>query len=144
MEENAPWKNLGTIGLRLVDLVIRYAVTFTITWSAASASVSFSLMSGLPAALLVFGAPSVLLSFVYGLASPRTGMEFRGRLAGLLFLPVCWLIFFFPILPILVMGQSVFALVVMRVPFVGPSRLRRSARTALAWLHRRGAASAGA
>ncbi|MFJ6631227.1 hypothetical protein ACIQMR_07435 [Streptomyces sp. NPDC091376] len=38
MNESTPWRNLGVIGLRLVDLAVRYAVTFAITWAAVDAS----------------------------------------------------------------------------------------------------------
>ncbi|MDX2852516.1 hypothetical protein [Actinacidiphila glaucinigra] len=32
MDPDAPWRNLGFVGLRLGDLVVRYAATYALTW----------------------------------------------------------------------------------------------------------------
>ncbi|MGA5194109.1 hypothetical protein [Streptomyces exfoliatus] len=135
MDASAPWRNLGTIGLRLVDLVVRYAVTFAITWAAVEASLPAEFRgtaNDWQGLFMFIGIPSILISFVYGLAGTRTGMAFRGRLGGLLLLPLWFLLFFPPILLIPVVGQFFFALCVMRTPLLGPSHLRRQGRAALA------------
>ncbi|WP_405786921.1 hypothetical protein OG753_02635 [Streptomyces sp. NBC_00029] len=135
MNEGTPWRNLGVIGLRLVDLVVRYALVFTITLAAVSASLPaefrFAAHDGLLFVMYI-GIPSIVISFVYGLANSRTGMAFRGPLALLLLLPLWFLLFFPPILIIPAMGQLLFALGVMRAPLLGPSQLRRQGRAALA------------
>lgn len=41
----------------------------------------------------VIGIPTILISFLYGLKSPRTGAAFRAPLAGLLLLPIWFLLF---------------------------------------------------
>ncbi|MEU2157205.1 hypothetical protein ABZ532_19690 [Streptomyces sp. NPDC019396] len=139
MDESKPWRNLGVVGLRLVDLVVRYAATFAVTWLAVEASLSgeFSVIDEWPAFAVIIGVPSVLISFVYGLCSTRTGAEFRGPLALLLLLPLWFLLFFSPILPIPLVGQLVFALCVMRAPMLGPPQLRPLGRAAAACLARR-------
>ncbi|MBT2439676.1 hypothetical protein J7E93_05980 [Streptomyces sp. ISL-36] len=129
MDEGEPWRNLGRVGLRLVDLVVRYCLTFAITWAAMDAALPAEARSS-ETALDFFpfvGIPSILMSFVYGLASTRTGMAFRLPLAGLLLLPTWFLLFghFLEVLIIPVLGQLFFALCVMRAPMLGPSRLRR-------------------
>ncbi|MFF7778205.1 hypothetical protein ACFZCG_27800 [Streptomyces tanashiensis] len=134
MDPDTPWRNLGVIGLRLVDLVVRYIITFAITWAAASESMSpdFRLTAyDFQNLFITIGIPSLLISVIYGLASKRTGMAFRGPLSLLLLLPLWYLVFFLPLLPIAIMGQLFFALCVMRT-LRGPSQLRRLARTALA------------
>ncbi|MFJ3520819.1 hypothetical protein [Streptomyces sp. NPDC090131] len=55
--------------------------------------------------VMCIGIPSIVISFVHGLASTRTGMAFRGPLAVLLLLPLCFLLFFPPILIIPAMGS---------------------------------------
>ncbi|MEV7545240.1 hypothetical protein [Streptomyces sp. NPDC089915] len=144
MEEDAPWKNLGTIGLRLVDLTLRYTATAALAWVLTNATLpeEFDILGELPYHLMITGIPSVLISFVYGLASGRTGMDFRAPLALLLLLPLWWTIGFPPLVYVLAVGQVAFALGVMRAPFKGPSRLRRFGRAALARCARRGAAPA--
>ncbi|MFJ5546868.1 hypothetical protein [Streptomyces sp. NPDC093225] len=137
MEEGTPWRNLGVIGLRLVDLAARYALVFALTWAAVAGSLPDGISLGEDARdwlgfFTLIGVPSVLISFLYGLANTRTGAAFRGPLAALLLLPLWFLLFFPPILLIPVIGQLVFALCVVRAPFLGPSRLRRRARAALA------------
>ncbi|MFE7621717.1 hypothetical protein [Streptomyces sp. NPDC057496] len=135
MDASTPWRNLGVIGLRLVDLVVRYAITFVITWAAVVASLAEEFRGIANDGLVLFmfiGIPSILISFIYGLASTRTGMAFRGRLGGLLLPPLWLLLPFPPILLIPVMGQLFFALCVMRTPLLGPSQLRRQGRAALA------------
>ncbi|MET9430816.1 hypothetical protein [Streptomyces sp. NPDC003036] len=134
MDASTPWRNLGVIGLRFVDLVVRYALVFALTLWAMEAS-----LPGEPGILqdwasfaLVIGAPSLLISFVYGLANTRTGMAFRGPLVGLLMLPLWFLFFFPPLLLFPATGHVVFALWVMRAPLLGPSQLRRHGRVALA------------
>ncbi|MEU3303109.1 hypothetical protein ABZ729_25345 [Streptomyces sp. NPDC006678] len=137
MDASTPWRNLGVIGLRLVDLAVRYAITFAITWGAVEASLSEDMrITDWMAFAVIIGIPSILISFVYGLTSTRTGIPFRGRLAGLLLLPVSLLLFFPPILPFPAMGQLIFAFCVMRTPFLGPSQLRRQGRVVLAALAR--------
>ncbi|MFD8143345.1 hypothetical protein [Streptomyces sp. NPDC059708] len=144
MEEGAPWKNLGIIGLRLVDLMLRYTVTAALSWVLLDATLpeDFDVLRELPYYLRITGIPSVVICFVYGLASNRTGMAFRAPLALLLLLPLWWTIAFPPIVIVLVMGQAAFALGVMRAPFKGASQLRRFGRAALARCSRRGAAPA--
>lgn len=132
MDASTPWRNLGVIGLRFVDLVVRYTVTFAITWEAVESQSGEMRATDWLAFAVLIGIPSVLISFVYGLTSPRTGAAFRGRLAGLLLLPLWLLLFFPPIFLIPAMGQLFFALCVMRAPLLGPSRLRRQARAACA------------
>lgn len=134
MDESTPWRNLGVIGLRFVDLVVRYAVTFAITWAAVEASLSteFSITAAWLGFFVLIGIPSIFISFAYGLANTRTDAAFRGRLAGLLLLPLWFLLAFPGILFIPVMGQLFFALCVMRVPLLGPSQFRRQGRVALA------------
>ncbi|MEU4131467.1 hypothetical protein [Streptomyces wuyuanensis] len=133
MDASTPWRNLGVIGLRFVDLVVRYAVIFAITWEAVESQWGEMSATDWLAFAVPIGIPSVLISFVYGLTSARTGAAFRGRLAGLLLLPLWFLLFFFPpIFFIPAMGQLFFALCVMRTPLLGPSQLRRQARAALA------------
>ncbi|MGW8950647.1 hypothetical protein [Streptomyces sp. NPDC055709] len=80
----------------------------------------------------VIGIPTILISFLYGLKSPRAGAALRVRLAGLLLLPIWFLLFggFPQILFIPVAGQVFFALRVMRTPFPGPPQLRQRARAA--------------
>jgi hypothetical protein len=131
LDPSTPWRNLGVIGLRFVDLVVRYAVTFAITWGALASQSGGMRATDWLALAVPIGIPSVLISFVYGLTSTRTGAAFRGRLAGLLLLPLWFLLFFPPIFLIPAMGQLFFALCVMRTPLLGPSRLRRRARAAL-------------
>ncbi|MEU7281761.1 hypothetical protein AB0A69_23740 [Streptomyces sp. NPDC045431] len=133
MDESTPWWNLGVIGLRLVDLVVRYALVFALTLWATDASLPGDpgILRGWPSFALVIGAPSLLISFVYGLANTRTGMAFRGPLVGLLMLPLWFLLFFPPLLLFPAAGQVVFALWVMRAPLLGPSQLRRHGRAAL-------------
>jgi hypothetical protein len=124
---------LGVIGLRFVDLVVRYALTFVVTWAAVGAWLSADVGTTEVLGFFVFiGIPSIFISFVYGLANTRTGAAFRGRLAGLLLLPLWFLLAFPVLLPIPVMGQLFFALCVMRAPLLGPSQLRRQGRVALA------------
>ncbi|MGW1412341.1 hypothetical protein [Streptomyces sp. NPDC002403] len=133
MDASTPWRNLGVIGLRLIDLVVRYAITFAITWAAVVALLAAEfrgIANDGPGLFMLIGIPSILISFIYGLASTRTGMAFRGRLGGLLLLPLWFLLFFPPILLIPVMGQFFFALCVMRTPLLGPSQLRRQGRAA--------------
>ncbi|MFE4652923.1 hypothetical protein [Streptomyces sp. NPDC056707] len=132
MDESTPWRNLGVIGLRFVDLAVRYAITFVVTLTAVEASLPADMRSmedwlGL---FVLIGVPSILISFAYGLAGTLAGAAFRGRLAGLLFLPL-WFLPFLGMPLILVMGQLFFALYVMRVPLLGPSQLRRQGRVAL-------------
>lgn len=137
VDASTPWRNLGVIGLRLVDLAVRYAITFAITWGAVEASLSEDMrITDWMAFAVIIGIPSILISFVYGLTSTRTGIPFRGRLAGLLLLPVSLLLFFPPLLPLPAMGQLFFAFCVMRTPFLGPSQLRRQGRVVLAALAR--------
>ncbi|MGW7364017.1 hypothetical protein ACWGI8_11435 [Streptomyces sp. NPDC054841] len=125
---------MGVIGLRLVDLAVRYAVTFAVTWAAVDASLPADAVEteGWLAFFPVIGIPSILISFVYGLGNSRTGAAFRGPLAGLLLLPIWFLLFgnFPEMLSIPVAGQVLFALCVMRAPFLSPSQLRRRARAA--------------
>ncbi|MGW2062160.1 hypothetical protein ACWCO9_16065 [Streptomyces sp. NPDC001937] len=133
MDESTPWRNLGVIGLRFVDLVLRYAVTFVVTLTAVEASLPADMrsMKDWPGLFVLIGVPSILISFAYGLASTRAGAASRGRLDGLLFLPLWFLPFLgMPLIP--VMGQLFLALCVMRVPLLGPSQLRRQGRVALA------------
>ncbi|MFJ6948786.1 hypothetical protein ACISU4_29805 [Streptomyces wuyuanensis] len=132
MDASTPWRNLGVIGLRFVDLVVRYAATFVITWKVLESQLGGMRATDWLGFAVPIGIPSVLLSFVYGLTSTRTGAAFRGRLAGLLLLPLWFLLFFPPIFFVPVMGQLFFALCVMRTPLLGPSQLRRRARAALA------------
>ncbi|WP_327123419.1 hypothetical protein [Streptomyces sp. NBC_01727] len=132
MDESTPWRNLGGIGLRFIDLVVRYAITFVVTLAALEAPLPADMRSvkDWPGLFVLIGVPSILISFAYGLASTRTGAAFRGRLAGLLFLPLWFLPFLgMPLIP--VMGQLFFGLCVMRVPLLGPSQLRRQGRVAL-------------
>ncbi|MFD3655644.1 hypothetical protein [Streptomyces sp. NPDC058620] len=138
MDEGTPWRNLGTIGLRLLDLTVRYCLTFAITWAVATAALPADTdVPGTGLELFPFiGVPSILISSVYAVASTRTGMAFRLPLAGLLLLPTWLLLFqnFMALLVIPVLGQLLFALCVMRAPMPGPSRLRRRAAVALAAL----------
>ncbi|MGW9070927.1 hypothetical protein ACWGQT_15985 [Streptomyces yangpuensis] len=116
-----------------------------ITWEAVEASLPAELRfgaSGLLLFVIFLGIPSILISFIYGLASRHTGIAFRGRLAGLLFLPLWFLLALPPLLPVYAMGQLVFALGMMRTPLMGPPRLRRQARAALAAAARRAQALA--
>ncbi|MFE7323760.1 hypothetical protein ACFU8W_02045 [Streptomyces sp. NPDC057565] len=115
---------------------MRYALTFALTWAAVAAALPAD--AHVPDTGLDFfpfiGIPSILMSFVYGLANTRTGMAFRLPLAGLLLLPTWFLLFgnFVEMLVIPVMGQLVFALCVMRAPLLAPSRLRRRTLAVLA------------
>lgn len=86
MDASTPWRNLGVIGLRLVDLAVRYTITFVITWAAVDAwlPVEFSVMNDWLGLVLFMWTPSILISFVYGLVNTRTGAAFRGPPAGLL------------------------------------------------------------
>lgn len=95
VDESTPWWNLGVIGLRFVDLVLRYAITFVVTLAAVEASLPADMrsMEDWPGLFVLIGVPSILISFAYGLASTRAGAAFRGRLAGLLFLPLWFLPF---------------------------------------------------
>ncbi|MFE4516905.1 hypothetical protein ACFRMQ_22230 [Kitasatospora sp. NPDC056783] len=127
MDPSTPWRNLGVIGLRLADLVIRYTVTSAVTWIL---TMSMTAQTGgpVPADVLRFmaitGIPSIAICVVYSLFREKTGTEFRGPLAGLLILPL-WLLFLFPPLLIVpLLGQAFFALCVVRAPLLGPSRLR--------------------
>lgn len=136
MDESTPWKNLGTIGLRFIDLVVRYATLYAIPLALGD---KLLWHAGEPwLLLLVVGVPSVLISFVYGLVSALPEGEFRARLTGWLLLPLLPLLpllLFVPALfPPLLAAQALFALRVMRFPFLGPSRLRRLARAAVARL----------
>jgi hypothetical protein len=134
VDANTPWRNLGIIGLRLVDLAGRYVLTYTVTWAAVDASLPADDFSeGRLVFFPLIGIPSLLVSSYYALLNHRTGAAFRLPLAGLLVLPTWFLLFqnFSEMLFIPVMGQLFFALCVMRVPLLGPSRLRRRARTAL-------------
>ncbi|MER7337890.1 hypothetical protein ABT403_08540 [Streptomyces sp. NPDC000075] len=144
MEEGTPWKNLGVIGLRLVDLMLRYTATAALSWVLVNATLpeEIDILRELLFYLEITGIPSVLICFVYGLASERTDIGFRAPVALLLLLPLWWTIAFPPLLPVLAVGQIVFALGVMRAPFKGPSQLRRLGRAALARCARRGAAPA--
>ncbi|MFF8381550.1 hypothetical protein ACF07V_36215 [Streptomyces sp. NPDC015661] len=133
MDPDTPWRNLGVIGLRIVDLVVRYAITFAITWAAVSESLSpdFRLTAyDFQNLFETIGIPSLLISVIYGLASKRSGLAFRGPLSLLLLLPLWYLVFFPPLLPIAIMGQFFFALCAMRT-LRGPSQLRRLTHRAL-------------
>ncbi|MFF2192626.1 hypothetical protein [Streptomyces sp. NPDC058157] len=137
MDESTPWKNLGIIGLRFVDLVVRYATIYVIPPALGTALLWHS---GEPwRLLLVVGVPSVLISFVYGLTSTLSEGEFRARLTGLLLLPLLPLLpvfLFVPLIfPPLLAAQAIFALWAMRAPFLGPSQLRRLVRAAVARRH---------
>ncbi|MEU1283121.1 hypothetical protein [Kitasatospora sp. NPDC005856] len=79
----------------------------------------------------IVGIPSVAICVLYSLFSTRTGAAFRGPLAGLLLLPLWFLLFFPPLLPFLLLGQLLFALCVARAPLLGPPRIRPLARRLL-------------
>ncbi|MEU5150082.1 hypothetical protein AB0G42_23255 [Streptomyces yangpuensis] len=140
VDAGTPQRNPGVIALRFVELVVRYAITLAITWGAVEASLPAELRfgaSGLLLFVIFLGIPSILISFIYGLASRHTGIAFRGRLAGLLLLPLWFLLALPPLLPVYAIGQLVFALCMMRTPLMGPPRLRRQARAALSATARR-------
>ncbi|MFD4659831.1 hypothetical protein ACFWP2_29860 [Kitasatospora sp. NPDC058444] len=134
MDPSTPWRNLGFIGLRLADLVIRYAATLAVTEAllagamAGTAAMTARDMLGIAAFV---GLPSVVICFLFSLFSTRTGAAFRGPLAGLLLLPLWFLLFFPPLLPVLLLGQLLFALCVVRAPLLGPPRIRPLARRLL-------------
>ncbi|MFF4366349.1 hypothetical protein [Streptomyces sp. NPDC001594] len=133
MDESTPWKNLGIIGLRFIDLVVRYAIIYAIPLALGDKLLWHT--SEPWRLLLVVGVPSVLISFVYGLVSALPEGEFRARLTGWLLLPLLPLLplfLFVPVLfPPLLVAQALFALRVMRFPFLGPSQLRRLAKAAV-------------
>ncbi|MET8545793.1 hypothetical protein ABZW03_34930 [Kitasatospora sp. NPDC004799] len=139
MDPNTPWRNLGLIGLRLADLVIRYAATFALAGLLLTASMSDVRFAASDAQgfVLLVGLPSVAISVLFSLFSTKAGMAFRGRLAWLLLLPLWFLLFFPPLLPIPLLGQLLFALCVIRSPLLGPPRIRPLLRRLLPAAHGR-------
>lgn len=134
MDASTPWRNLGVVGLRLFDLAARYVLTYTLTWAAVDWSLPADDFTDEWLACFPFiGIPSLFISASYALLSPRTGAAFRLPLACLLVLPTWFLLFqnFPEMLVIPVMGQLLFALCVVRVPLLGPSRRWRRVRAAL-------------
>ncbi|MFE0629877.1 hypothetical protein ACFW3D_23285 [Streptomyces sp. NPDC058864] len=131
MDPDTPWRNLGFVGLRLGDLVLRYAVTYALTWVAVDRSLPADASTGLWLACIpLIAIPSLLISAYYALLNPRTSLEFRLPLAGLLLLPTWFLLFqnYGEMLLIPASGQVAFALCVMRVPLLGPARRWRRER----------------
>ncbi|WP_329116504.1 hypothetical protein [Streptomyces sp. NBC_01465] len=140
MDENTRRPKPWIVGLRLVDLTVRYAVTFFLTLVATASAVPDEGLQNddwLYFALFL-GIPSLLISAVYGLANTQSGSAFRLPLAGLLLLPTWFLLFVtYPeTLVVPVLGQLLFALCVMRAPLLrsGPSRVQRGVTLALAAL----------
>lgn len=134
MDASKPWRNLGVIGLRLVDLAARYVLTYTLTWAAVDWSLPpDDFTDGWLVFFPAIGIPSLLISAYYSLLNPRTGAAFRLPLAGLLVLPTWFLLFqnFSEMLVIPVMGQLIFALCVVQAPLLGPSQRWRQVRKAL-------------
>ncbi|WP_137989286.1 hypothetical protein [Streptomyces vilmorinianum] len=139
MTTHSPWRGFGVILLRLVDVAARYLLTYATAWLAIGLTappeprawhVSDELQSrtevvrehletGLQLAWWI-AAPSVLIIWVFALAGERTGMAFRGRLAGLLLLPLWFLMFGVAgeMYELLFLGQAGFALLLMRVPLI--------------------------
>lgn len=132
MDARTPLRNLGGTGLRLVELAVRYTVIFVVTWVTVDVSLSVEFLDEWSGLFLLMWVPSIVISFVYGQVNTRTGVAFRAPLAGLLMLPLWFLLPFPPALPHVVTGQLLFALCVIRAPMVGPSHLRPRERAALA------------
>ncbi|MEU1537318.1 hypothetical protein ABZ461_04145 [Actinacidiphila glaucinigra] len=130
MDPDAPWRNLGFVGLRLGDLVVRYAATYALSWVVADLHLPGEGESLCAPCIPLIAIPPLLISAYYALLNPRTSLAFRLPPAGLLLLPTGFLLFqnFEEQLVIPVSGQLAFALWVIRVPLPGPARRRRGER----------------
>ncbi|MFF7214397.1 hypothetical protein ACFZAU_28310 [Streptomyces sp. NPDC008238] len=130
MDTDTPWRNLRFVGLRLGDLILRYAVTYALTWVAVDLRLPGEGESLWAPCIPLIAIPSLLISAYYALLNPRTSLQFRLPLAVLLLLPTWFLLFqnFEEQLVIPVSGQLAFALCVMRVPLLGPARRWRRER----------------
>ncbi|MFI8965636.1 hypothetical protein ACIGO8_26395 [Streptomyces sp. NPDC053493] len=139
MTTHSPWRGLGAVGLRLADVAARYVLAYLAAWLAVGLTTprvtdSWQDPSEFPSrgALVlehlgfaldmvwVIAVPSVLISWLCALFGERTGTAFRARLAGLLLLPLWFLLFASTahMLLFLALGHLVFALVVMPVPLM--------------------------
>ncbi|MFF3255543.1 hypothetical protein ACFYWP_31965 [Actinacidiphila glaucinigra] len=130
MDPDAPWRDLGFVGLRLGDLVVRYAATYALTWVVVDLHLPGEGESLWAPCIPLIAIPSLLISAYYALLNSRTSLAFRLPPAGLLLLPTWFLLFqnFEEQLVIPVSGQPAFALCVMRVPLLGPARRWRGER----------------
>ncbi|MGI5251699.1 hypothetical protein [Actinacidiphila glaucinigra] len=130
MGPDAPWRNLGFVGLRLGDPVVRYAATYALTWVVVDLHLPGEGESLRAPCIPLIAIPSLLISAYYALLNSRTSLAFRLPPAGLLLLPTWFLLFqnFEEQLVVPVSGQLPFALCVMRVPLLGPARRWRGER----------------
>ncbi|MFD0368294.1 hypothetical protein [Streptomyces sp. NPDC059071] len=139
MTTHSPWRGLGAVGLRLADVAGRYLLTYlaaflavglteprvTDSWHEPSAFPSRaevvleSLRLGVDLVWII-PVPSLLIVWLFALFSERTGLAFRGRLAGLLMAPLWFLFLTFAgsLLLFLVLAHLVFALLLMRAPLM--------------------------
>ncbi|MEU9864970.1 hypothetical protein AB0D99_29265 [Streptomyces sp. NPDC047971] len=141
MTTDAPYLNFGAVLLRLLDVAVRYLATYAAVWLAIGLTwsppahdwpglgpfdgrprteiVRSQLETGLELSYMI-AAPSILIIWLFALASERTGMAFRWRLAALLLLPLWFLMFGVAgdMYGLLLLGQVGFALVLMRVPLI--------------------------
>ncbi|MDT9690317.1 hypothetical protein Q5762_18625 [Streptomyces sp. P9(2023)] len=124
MTTRGPWARLGALGLLPADVTARYLLTYAAAFGALALfldepgyeSYWTTGLKGAPS----IAVPSVVILWIFGLASRRTGVMFRWQLAWLLLLPLWPLLFASTPVPLLTLrvSQTLFAAALTRAPLV--------------------------